>query len=152
MSPLCVHYLIFNSYRCSTGEAWPDIMMSAVSGRACDPRSHAWNYTEYGELYITDPEKRCGSNITYVYFISFIFLCSFIMLNIVVAVITDRYYLSSHVKLATYQKMSNCLYVPVGPLSFFLLSCPTDNPKSLNGFIHNYHHIFLMIPRYARPI
>ena len=77
-------------FRCSTGEAWPDIMMSAVSGRPCDGRAHSWNYTEYGELYITDPEKRCGSIITYVYFISFIFLCSFIMLNIVVAVITDR--------------------------------------------------------------
>jgi hypothetical protein len=45
---------------------------------------------QYGELYITDPERRCGSTITYLYFISFIFLCSFIMLNIVVAVITDR--------------------------------------------------------------
>ena len=66
-------------------------MMSAVSGRPCDPGAHSWNYTEYGELYITDPEKQCGSIITYVYFMSFIFLCSFIMLNIVVAVITDRY-------------------------------------------------------------
>ena len=35
---------------------------------------------------MTDPEKRCGSPVTYIYFITFIFLCSFIMLNIVVAV------------------------------------------------------------------
>jgi hypothetical protein len=45
----------------------------------------------YGELYMTDPEKRCGNPVTYLYFISFIFLCSFIMLNIVVAVITDSF-------------------------------------------------------------
>ncbi len=37
------HFLLF---RCSTGEAWPDIMMSAVSGRPCDPRAHNWNYTK----------------------------------------------------------------------------------------------------------
>ena len=24
-------------FRCATGEAWPDIMMSAVDGRPCDP-------------------------------------------------------------------------------------------------------------------
>ena len=77
--------------RCSTGEAWPDIMMSAVAGRPCDDMAHKWNYTKYGELYKVDPEKRCGNPVTYLYFISFIFLCSFIMLNIVVAVITDSF-------------------------------------------------------------
>ena len=66
-------------------------MMSAVAGRPCDPDAHKWNYTKYGELYMTDPEKRCGNPVTYLYFISFIFLCSFIMLNIVVAVITDSF-------------------------------------------------------------
>ena len=89
--------------RCSTGEAWPDIMMSAVADRPCDPGAHSWNYTEYGELYITDPEKRCGSIITYVYFMSFIFLCSFIMLNIVVAVITDRYAMRQNVTVSSSQ-------------------------------------------------
>ena len=78
-------------FRCATGEAWPDIMMSAVDGRPCDPGAHKWNYTKYGELYMTDPEKQCGSPVTYIYFITFIFLCSFIMLNIVVAVITDSF-------------------------------------------------------------
>ena len=78
-------------FRCATGEAWPDIMMSAVDGRPCDPMAHKWNYTKYGELYMTDPERRCGSPVTYIYFITFIFLCSFIMLNIVVAVITDSF-------------------------------------------------------------
>ena len=33
-------------FRCATGEAWPDIMMSAVDGRPCDPEAHKWNYTK----------------------------------------------------------------------------------------------------------
>ena len=90
LSTLPIH-MVTTLSRCSTGEAWPDIMMSAVAGRPCDPDAHKWNYTKYGELYMTDPEKRCGNPVTYLYFISFIFLCSFIMLNIVVAVITDSF-------------------------------------------------------------
>ena len=38
-----------------------------------------------------DPGQRCGSSMTYVYFITFIFLCSFIMLNLFVAVIMDNF-------------------------------------------------------------
>ena len=38
-----------------------------------------------------DPEKSCGSNFTYAYFVSFIFLCSFLMLNLFVAVIMDNF-------------------------------------------------------------
>ncbi|QQP56291.1 Uncharacterized protein FKW44_000905, partial [Caligus rogercresseyi] len=73
-------------FRCSTGEAWPDIMMACVAGRPCDPRALQVNKTT-GEIV----PKTCGSSMTYVYFISFIFLCSFIMLNIVVAVIMDSF-------------------------------------------------------------
>ena len=75
-------------FRCSTGEAWPDIMMACIPGRPCDELALVYNKTT-GEL--VDPEKTCGSNITYFYFVSFIFLCSFIMLNIVVAVIMDSF-------------------------------------------------------------
>ena len=38
-----------------------------------------------------DPEQTCGSNGSYVYFVSFIFLCTFIMLNLFVAVIMDNF-------------------------------------------------------------
>ena len=67
--------------------------MMSTTNRPCAPEAHNWNYTKYGELYITDPEKRCGQSLVLSssYFISFIFLCSFIMLNIVVAVITDSF-------------------------------------------------------------
>ena len=40
---------------------------------------------------ILDPDKKCGSNLTYPFFVSFIFLCSFLMLNLFVAVIMDNF-------------------------------------------------------------
>ena len=40
---------------------------------------------------ILDPGKTCGSNFTYPFFVSFIFLCSFLMLNLFVAVIMDNF-------------------------------------------------------------
>ena len=42
-------------------------------------------------MQVLDPEKTCGSNFTYAYFVSFIFLCSFLMLNLFVAVIMDNF-------------------------------------------------------------
>ena len=76
-------------FRCSTGEAWPDIMMAATGSKPCDPLVYQKNETT-GE--ILDPEKLCGNTpAAFGYFISFIFLCSFIMLNIVVAVIMDSF-------------------------------------------------------------
>ncbi|CAM1324279.1 cac (predicted) [Pycnogonum litorale] len=65
-------------FRCATGEAWQQIMLSSVKGRKCDPLS--------GKT-----DAVCGSNIAYVYFVSFIFLCSFLMLNLFVAVIMDNF-------------------------------------------------------------
>ncbi|XP_076756209.1 calcium voltage-gated channel subunit cacophony isoform X21 [Xylocopa sonorina] len=64
-------------FRCATGEAWPSIMLSCVKG-ACDPKAG-----KSGE--------ECGSNIAYAYFVSFIFFCSFLMLNLFVAVIMDNF-------------------------------------------------------------
>lgn len=36
-------YLI--CFRCATGEAWPDIMLDATSGRECDPLAVNYNET-----------------------------------------------------------------------------------------------------------
>ena len=33
----------------------------------------------------------CGNKLTYVFFVSFVFLCSFLMLNLFVAVIMDNF-------------------------------------------------------------
>ncbi|KAM6965215.1 calcium channel, voltage-dependent, N type, alpha 1B subunit, a [Aplochiton taeniatus] len=65
-------------FRSATGEAWHEIMLSCLSRRACDERS--------GNL-----SKECGSDFAYFYFVSFIFLCSFLMLNLFVAVIMDNF-------------------------------------------------------------
>ena len=53
-------------YRSATGEAWHDIMLSCLGGKLCDPL--AGN---------TEPE--CGSQFAYLYFVSFIFFCSFLV-------------------------------------------------------------------------
>ncbi|XP_066141787.1 voltage-dependent calcium channel type A subunit alpha-1 isoform X2 [Euwallacea fornicatus] len=65
-------------FRCATGENWPGIMLSCVKGQECDP-----NTGKEG--------KECGSNLAYMYFVSFIFFCSFLMLNLFVAVIMDNF-------------------------------------------------------------
>ncbi|XP_076352294.1 voltage-dependent calcium channel type A subunit alpha-1-like isoform X1 [Tachypleus tridentatus] len=65
-------------FRCATGENWQTIMLSCIKGRLCDPRSSKSGY-------------ECGSNLAYVYFVSFIFFCSFLMLNLFVAVIMDNF-------------------------------------------------------------
>ena len=63
-------------------------MLSCQGGRLCDQRAHRVdNVTQE----ILDPGKTCGSNFTYPFFVSFIFLCSFLMLNLFVAVIMDNF-------------------------------------------------------------
>uniref|UniRef100_A0A8C1HTI7 Voltage-dependent N-type calcium channel subunit alpha n=1 Tax=Cyprinus carpio carpio TaxID=630221 RepID=A0A8C1HTI7_CYPCA len=65
-------------FRSATGEGWHEIMLSCLSERPCDRDS---GYTG----------KECGSDFAYFYFVSFIFLCSFLMLNLFVAVIMDNF-------------------------------------------------------------
>nr|XP_020443967.1 voltage-dependent P/Q-type calcium channel subunit alpha-1A-like isoform X2 [Monopterus albus] len=65
-------------FRSATGEAWHEIMLACLGGNNCDPLSGN-----------TEPE--CGSQFAYLYFVSFIFFCSFLMLNLFVAVIMDNF-------------------------------------------------------------
>ncbi|GJQ73114.1 hypothetical protein Trydic_g1743 [Trypoxylus dichotomus] len=65
-------------FRCATGENWPNIMLSCIKGQPCDENAGK------------DPNT-CGSNLAYAYFVSFIFFCSFLMLNLFVAVIMDNF-------------------------------------------------------------
>lgn len=55
--------------RCATGEQWQEIMLGALPGRRCDPESDI----EPGEEYT------CGSNLAYLYFISFFMLCAYLV-------------------------------------------------------------------------
>ena len=75
-------------FRCATGEAWPDIMLAGLGDKPCDEKSYERNETSGALL---DPKQTCGSPFSYVYFVSFVFLCSFIMLNLFVAVIMDNF-------------------------------------------------------------
>ncbi|XP_057283767.1 voltage-dependent P/Q-type calcium channel subunit alpha-1A isoform X2 [Pezoporus wallicus] len=65
-------------FRSATGEAWHEIMLSCLSGKPCDHNSGI-------------REHECGNEFAYFYFVSFIFLCSFLMLNLFVAVIMDNF-------------------------------------------------------------
>nr|XP_061836742.1 voltage-dependent N-type calcium channel subunit alpha-1B isoform X2 [Nerophis lumbriciformis] len=65
-------------FRSATGEAWHEIMLACLSNRSCDKLSG-------------NTGKECGSDFAYFYFVSFIFLCSFLMLNLFVAVIMDNF-------------------------------------------------------------
>ncbi|XP_034138761.1 voltage-dependent calcium channel type A subunit alpha-1 isoform X25 [Drosophila guanche] len=66
-------------FRCATGEAWPNIMLACLKGKACDEDAEK------------APGEYCGSTLAYAYFVSFIFFCSFLMLNLFVAVIMDNF-------------------------------------------------------------
>jgi hypothetical protein len=90
----------FLEYRCATGEAWQDIMMACSAGKKCArPNS---DFANEGK------GNTCGTNISYAYFTSFVFLSSFLvnslvlhsipcdapsfqMLNLFVAVIMDNF-------------------------------------------------------------
>jgi len=59
-------YNAFPCYRCATGEAWPSIMLSCNHGKMCEPGAKKL-------------DNDCGSNMAYMYFVSFIFFCSFLV-------------------------------------------------------------------------
>ncbi|KAF7267572.1 hypothetical protein GWI33_019210 [Rhynchophorus ferrugineus] len=68
-------------FRSATGEAWQEIMMDCADTKKakCDRRL---NRTE---------SQYCGSDTAYPYFISFYVLCSFLIINLFVAVIMDNF-------------------------------------------------------------
>uniref|UniRef100_A0A8C5R7X2 Voltage-dependent R-type calcium channel subunit alpha n=1 Tax=Leptobrachium leishanense TaxID=445787 RepID=A0A8C5R7X2_9ANUR len=70
-------------FRSATGEAWQEIMLSCLSDKGCEPDTSAPS----GQ----NDNERCGTELAYVYFVSFIFFCSFLMLNLFVAVIMDNF-------------------------------------------------------------
>ncbi|VDP04739.1 unnamed protein product [Heligmosomoides polygyrus] len=71
-------------FRSATGEAWQEVMLSCSDREdvRCDPLS---------DDYKRDREARCGVNFAYPYFISFFMLCSFLVINLFVAVIMDNF-------------------------------------------------------------
>ncbi|XP_063795860.1 voltage-dependent R-type calcium channel subunit alpha-1E isoform X9 [Pseudophryne corroboree] len=70
-------------FRSATGEAWQEIMLSCLGNKDCEPDTTAPSGHSEND--------RCGTELAYVYFVSFIFFCSFLMLNLFVAVIMDNF-------------------------------------------------------------
>ncbi|KAL4709794.1 hypothetical protein ACJJTC_001248 [Scirpophaga incertulas] len=69
-------------FRCATGEAWPNIMLACLKPAKC---------AKTPEQPSKQVNEICGSTLAYAYFVSFIFFCSFLMLNLFVAVIMDNF-------------------------------------------------------------
>ena len=69
-------------FRSATGEAWQNIMLACVKSPdvMCDETSE-----DAGE------PSGCGNDFAYPYFISFFVVCSFLILNLFVAVIMDNF-------------------------------------------------------------
>lgn len=57
--------------RSATGEAWQEIMLSCLGEKGCEPDTTAPSGQSENE--------RCGTDLAYVYFVSFIFFCSFLV-------------------------------------------------------------------------
>src|SRR6218665_1287800 len=68
-------------FRSATGEAWQDVMMACVDEAPCDSKSDDGK-TE---------NSNCGTMLAIPYFISFYILCSFLIINLFVAVIMDNF-------------------------------------------------------------
>ncbi|XP_053203092.1 muscle calcium channel subunit alpha-1-like isoform X2 [Panonychus citri] len=66
-------------FRSATGESWQEIMMACTDQpeTKCDPAARS--------------KEKCGSPLAYPYFISFYILCSFLIINLFVAVIMDNF-------------------------------------------------------------
>ena len=59
-----------NLIRVATGEAWQEIMMATTAGKACQSPDGGVNVNK-GLV--------CGTNVSYMYFVSFVFLATFLV-------------------------------------------------------------------------
>ncbi|CAH0731482.1 unnamed protein product, partial [Brenthis ino] len=72
-------------FRSATGEAWQEIMM------ALSPNDDEHPGEPVGCINPADGEESCGSRLAFPYFISFSLLCTFLIINLFVAVIMDNF-------------------------------------------------------------
>ena len=65
MSVVALFHAGFHIYysRVATGENWPDVMLSCTAGQLCE----------------RDPNRTCGSDTAYVFFVTFFFLSSILV-------------------------------------------------------------------------
>ncbi|XP_072915388.1 voltage-dependent L-type calcium channel subunit alpha-1C isoform X5 [Hemitrygon akajei] len=67
-------------FRCATGEAWQEIMLSCLPGKPCERESP-----------LQEQDFNCGTYFAFFYFVSFYMLCAFLIINLFVAVIMDNF-------------------------------------------------------------
>jgi voltage-dependent calcium channel L type alpha-1D len=79
-------------FRCATGERWNDLMHELASSTNCvsDPPfdAHMCGFANFDGCL---PLNGCGSQIAFAYFCSFTMLVTFVLLNIVIAVILEGF-------------------------------------------------------------
>lgn len=69
-------------FRCATGENWQEIMRSCLAGVDCEPKEREklqMHQPEFRREYNLHNTKKCGLDFAYAYFVSFIFLSSFLV-------------------------------------------------------------------------
>ncbi|XP_068624737.1 muscle calcium channel subunit alpha-1-like [Battus philenor] len=76
-------------FRSATGEAWQDIMMSLSPNGAEIPGESVRCISTNSTAETTD--EVCGTALAFPYFISFSLLCTFLIINLFVAVIMDNF-------------------------------------------------------------
>ncbi|CAF1504754.1 unnamed protein product [Adineta ricciae] len=90
-------YALLLLFRCATGESWQAVMLACKAGVECHS---AFSNKPYHQTSVASGSHhkighsighRCGSDFAYLYFCSFVFLSSFLMLNLFVAVIMDNF-------------------------------------------------------------
>lgn len=76
-------------FRCATGESWQEIMRSCLAGAECELKeSEKQQMTVVVDpklglknpLLLNTNRKKCGMDIAYAYFVSFVFLSSFLVI------------------------------------------------------------------------
>lgn len=70
-------------------------MRACLSGANCEPKIEERERMERDPQFKFEfenfPPRKCGMDLAYGYFVSFVFLSSFLMLNLFVAVIMDNF-------------------------------------------------------------
>lgn len=83
-------------FRCATGENWQEIMRGCLAGVECELKPseksmYALKYNKMPYYSALQNSKKCGMDLAYGYFASFVFFSTFLMLNLFVAVIMDNF-------------------------------------------------------------
>lgn len=73
-------------FRCATGESWQEIMRACLAGANCEPKIEEKKQMAedplFKQLFLHHPPRKCGNDAAYAYFVSFVFLSSFLVRNL----------------------------------------------------------------------